>query len=836
MSTTNIQSGERLTFSKIFIEKNYKIEIPIIQRDYAQGRESSKDVRDLFLKALHTYLEEDIPNRDLDFVYGSLINDGALKFIPLDGQQRLTTLFLLHWYLANLSNNSESFISTMLDSKGHSKFSYETRSSASEFCSSLIKYTPDVESLLKADKGKSNSLSKTIKNEGWYYLSWKYDPTVQSMLTMLDSIHTTFYGKPDYYARLVNNENTIITFLFLNLKDFKLTDDLYIKMNSRGKPLTPFENFKAKFEQYLGTLNDGNKYILNFQDTERKVSLREYFSYKIDTDWANLFWNYKALVPSNSTNNSDNTFDDELMNFFKVTFANVFARDLVGEQYMPLEYLIGSQVAKRQDDYSDIFTFHKFEELKALSDKSVNFLIKSLDVLTNGSEKIKKYLSDTFFFDESKIFVRVLKDDLTLPQRVQFHAYVSYLMLHNSDDKNLFQWIRVVHNLTENTVIDSAEHVSRAIKSLEKMLPFSDSVINKLNDHSLKLDFFYGPQLIEEKIKACLINKSNEWKDNVISTEKHQYFKGQIAFILEFSGIFDYYQKNSHCNWSVNENEDFFSKFAYYSKKSQLAFSFVLQEKKNYLWERTVLSKGDYLVPASRNRKNFLSTNRYHRDYSWKRLLRIPTYTNEEEHEQWRLRRSYIKDVFDDPRFNEDEIENSLKLILKDVILGWRKNIIENPKLIDYCQQGFIKFESSSNILLYKESQQNHRHREMYTYNLFDKWMTNSSDFLPFQSLDHWEVRSGDEFSCIYLSNYVFERKNFALDIYFDARSEDFTIKFHKRKGNIEEIDYPEKLQNFILGQSLIWNNQYKGYWTARKTEKEVINLLKPLCISLQTL
>ncbi len=29
-------------------------------------------------------------------------------------------------------------------------------------------------------------------------------------------------------------------------------EDLYIKMNSRGKPLTEFENFKARFEQDIG--------------------------------------------------------------------------------------------------------------------------------------------------------------------------------------------------------------------------------------------------------------------------------------------------------------------------------------------------------------------------------------------------------------------------------------------------------------------------------------------------------------------------------------------------------------------------------------------------------
>src|SRR5690606_2441654 len=145
-----------------------------------------------------------------------------------------------------------------------------------------------------------------------------YDPTIQSMLTMLDSINGKFRANSDFYSRLIDNEQPVITFLFLNLHDFKLTDDLYIKMNSRGKPLTAFENFKAKFEQYLGTISIDKVLFLTHNNTVRTTTLREYFSHKIDTDWANLFWNYKDLVPSKSSKNADNTFDDELMNFFRV--------------------------------------------------------------------------------------------------------------------------------------------------------------------------------------------------------------------------------------------------------------------------------------------------------------------------------------------------------------------------------------------------------------------------------------------------------------------------------------------------------------------------------------
>ena len=75
-----------------------KIIIPIIQRDYAQGR-TSDDVnrkRERFLEAL----KDAVTTKPitLDFVYGDISKDGVMT--PLDGQQRLTTLFLLYWYAA----------------------------------------------------------------------------------------------------------------------------------------------------------------------------------------------------------------------------------------------------------------------------------------------------------------------------------------------------------------------------------------------------------------------------------------------------------------------------------------------------------------------------------------------------------------------------------------------------------------------------------------------------------------------------------------------------------------------------------------------------------------
>ena len=51
----------------------------------------------------------------------------------------------------------------------------------------------DFTNLLEPDK--DDSLSKTIKNSAWFYLSWQNDPTIQSMLNILDAIHEKFNAK-----------------------------------------------------------------------------------------------------------------------------------------------------------------------------------------------------------------------------------------------------------------------------------------------------------------------------------------------------------------------------------------------------------------------------------------------------------------------------------------------------------------------------------------------------------------------------------------------------------------------------------------------------------------
>jgi uncharacterized protein with ParB-like and HNH nuclease domain len=167
--------------------KAHKVEIPIIQRDYAQGREDKKEIRDNFLSALLHSIESNTPIK-LDFIYGS-IEDKTSQ--PLDGQQRLTTLFLLHWYAAIKNKILDDENSSILG-----KFTYETRISSREFCSILVSKSIGL--------SKTTILSSEIIDSAWFFLSWKKDPTIDAMLRTLDDIHKYFYDIDNLWGKLTS--------------------------------------------------------------------------------------------------------------------------------------------------------------------------------------------------------------------------------------------------------------------------------------------------------------------------------------------------------------------------------------------------------------------------------------------------------------------------------------------------------------------------------------------------------------------------------------------------------------------------------------------------------
>lgn len=139
--------SKKISFWKLLESK--KIVIPIIQRDYAQGREGKEFLRERFLGQLFDALREDAKPLVLDFVYGSVEED---TLYPLDGQQRLTTLWLLHWYLALCAGTLEMIKKCYNDS--HMKREFRHGAFATNFAT-----------LLKATNQKTITLKGTNRKD-----------------------------------------------------------------------------------------------------------------------------------------------------------------------------------------------------------------------------------------------------------------------------------------------------------------------------------------------------------------------------------------------------------------------------------------------------------------------------------------------------------------------------------------------------------------------------------------------------------------------------------------------------------------------------------------------
>ena len=253
----------------------YSVVIPQLQRDYAQGRAEAKELRVRFLSQILRVLREE-ERLNLDFVYGY---DKALSpnhhpiFYPLDGQQRLTTLWLLHWYLLPSESVAE-------EREWLLRFSYRTRSSSTRFCQLLVEHAVVDDSRLDV---------AAIKDQPWYRQSYNADATIAAMLGTLRTIKELVAPEERValWKRLCHQRALTFDVIDIKGEEFRLTDELYIKMNARGKQLTSFECYKADLTRALRKIGEQD---VPCSYKGKPLSYADYFAFKVDNEWLDLFY------------------------------------------------------------------------------------------------------------------------------------------------------------------------------------------------------------------------------------------------------------------------------------------------------------------------------------------------------------------------------------------------------------------------------------------------------------------------------------------------------------------------------------------------------------------
>lgn len=492
--------------------KLQKIVIPIIQRDYAQGRKEEGRVRERFLNSLYKAVTG-LPVT-LDFVYGDIDNNGVMT--PLDGQQRLTTLFLLHWYAAKkdfVPREDYSFLNN---------FSYETRYSARYFCSYLISFEPSF----------NNKISDEIIDQAWFPLDWKKDATIRSMLVMIDAIHEKFGEVPDLWSAL---SNRAVSFYFLPIRDMGLTDELYIKMNSRGKPLTSFEHFKAELERELKKIDS--------RVSERIIR-------KIDIDWTDMLWQYRG---------EDNITDDEFLRYFR------FICDIICYKQG------GTSQGKSQDEF-DLLKMY-FSRTSENVMENIALLEEYFDIWcpnnlgTNPSEFLTKFIAlehkpgMVMFENNPDLFHDCLRDyadiignrnrKFPLNRIIMLYAFVVYLINKSTVDEDSFRRrLRIVHNLVRNSEDEISDSESRtAGNRMPAILRQVDSIITTGIINDAESSNFNSYQLSEETLKQEWLAANSDKAEALFKVEDTDLLKGQIAILgLENYGLFSKFEDLMQCD------------------------------------------------------------------------------------------------------------------------------------------------------------------------------------------------------------------------------------------------------------------------------------------------
>lgn len=464
-----------------------KIEIPIIQRDYAQGRNTSDviRVRDKFINQFLISSLLDGKKIELDFVYGSVLtekkHDGEENiFIPLDGQQRLTTLFLLHFFVA-LKEKRLDEVRPIL-----SKFTYETRPSAHDFCNKLInEFTTD----------SLTSIRQDIKDTQWYSENWDNDPTISGMLNMLNTFSENeklVNANANLLDRLLSGDSELISFYFIALEKFGLTENLYIRMNARGKMLTNFENFKSEFYK-----------IINYNH-----ELLDQVKEKIEYDWVDNLWDYREK--------DSYVVDAPFMQYLSFITEMLY--------FKQAEF----RAAKYETDFSD---FRIFKTIYCNED-NLKFLIFSLDFI----KQIKEYEEINILWKEQtslhKILQQILAGRHETTELYILFASLSYFYNDKNVD-NYYDFIRVVRNLIHNTRDNSRREWPKLIASFENLIS-DENVYELLIQEKFydKLDGFYVPQRKEEIFKAKLIKKNPTTKQNLFEAEDVENFSGEVTNLI----------------------------------------------------------------------------------------------------------------------------------------------------------------------------------------------------------------------------------------------------------------------------------------------------------------
>jgi len=230
------ETGKSYSLAKLFSQNN-KIIIPDLQRDYCWA---DKGLVEGFVFELRKHIGEKTWPLGLIYAYEPV--DRHINIC--DGQQRLTTLFLLLGVLnRKCGNEYKDYIISEEEQKDDYEpyLLYSIRESTLYFLSDLSRYYFIGETDFKLEE---------LRHQPWYFSDYDEDPSIVNILSALEVIEGATSNLSPEESR---------NFAEFILKNLELTyydvgsrsngEETYVIINTTGEPLSPTENLKPRIVQ-----------------------------------------------------------------------------------------------------------------------------------------------------------------------------------------------------------------------------------------------------------------------------------------------------------------------------------------------------------------------------------------------------------------------------------------------------------------------------------------------------------------------------------------------------------------------------------------------------------
>ena len=440
----------------------YRIRVPKIQRTYVQGRQDTYGKK--CLKGFASVLVDSVCNSmpcPLDMVYGIATADKA--FYPLDGQQRLTTLLLLAWLCGRTQHGKWSF-------------DYESRRASELFIRNLLgapapSLPKDIE--VPKDREYPPCCTSYVMAQPWFLPVWKDDPGIAGMLEMLDSLA----------YRLAKQHSSDKTFDFdgitLNVNCLDVTakayDHIFLKMNSRGRQLTTWENVKAVIDKYVPEQS---------QEWKRNINL----------EWPEAIWP--------KVEKDINRLD-----------SNMLA--VISEA---LKY------AGYKEKAEDTFELDNWMKDNPTEVKQFFACADTLLSATGVDEGLNKALTPSWSDNP------LLPDLGTVGSECRKRLAAYYASRKSANE----EWMRVVWNIVENS--DAGGNLPAALHLIDKLALHCDDILGFLARDGKVESGFAREQMKEEREKARQVLSQGKlddaWYEAIKEAEGYSYLKGCISALF----------------------------------------------------------------------------------------------------------------------------------------------------------------------------------------------------------------------------------------------------------------------------------------------------------------